>query len=139
MNDDGEGEGGGEDATGSRAAAGPLLVGGQEAESLPLSPSQSSLLSINSNEGSERGLIIVKEDGAPTEPIGAGELHLQLTNTSVGAGTLALPYFYASTGLYLGSGILFSIAIMSAISLHILIARAVGCRKLQTPTLVQRR
>ena len=98
MNDDGEGEGGGEDATGSRAAAGPLLVGGQEAESLPLSPSQSSLLSINSNEGSERGLIIVKEDGAPTEPIGLVSSIFNLTNTSVGAGTLALPYFTPPRG-----------------------------------------
>lgn len=44
-----------------------------------------------------------------------------LTNTSIGAGILAMPYFYESSGLLLGTFLLICIAIMSAFSLHLLV------------------
>ena len=44
-----------------------------------------------------------------------------LTNTSIGAGILAMPYFYESSGLLLGTVLLICIAVMSAFSLHLLV------------------
>ena len=44
-----------------------------------------------------------------------------LTNTSVGAGVLALPFFFRSTGLLLGSIVMITVAIMSAFSLRLLV------------------
>ena len=43
-----------------------------------------------------------------------------LANTTVGAGTLALPYFFSQAGLGLGCSLLFSIALLSCYSLHLL-------------------
>ena len=45
-----------------------------------------------------------------------------LCNTTVGAGTLALPFFFSQTGLALGSGMLIAIAGFSCYSLHLLAA-----------------
>eukprot|EP00941_MAST-03F_sp_MAST-3F-sp1_P001900 g1900.t1 len=44
-----------------------------------------------------------------------------LANTTIGAGTLALPYFYSETGIILGSIMLFIVASLSALSLHLLV------------------
>ena len=43
-----------------------------------------------------------------------------LSNTSVGAGTLSLPFFYKSSGIVLGTVLLLTIASMSGFTLHLL-------------------
>ena len=62
------------------------------------------------------------DDGAEekSQPLTWLKSVFNLANTSVGAGTLSLPFFYRSTGLVLGSIFLVIVALMSSYSLNLL-------------------
>lgn len=89
----------------------------------------------DSEDGGDRRMNSVAGDGGDAEKGGAdlsppakanegttGMLKsiFNLANTTVGAGTLAVPYFFSQAGLGLGCGVLFSIALVSCYSLHLL-------------------
>ena len=72
----------------------------------------------------EHDLDPASEEALQTVSVGTSILKsvFTLCNTTVGAGTLALPFFFSQTGLALGSGMLIAIAGFSCYSLHLLAA-----------------
>jgi hypothetical protein len=74
------------------------------------------------------------EDASSNQPnghIGSGVLAsiINLTNTIVGSGILALPFAFASSGILLGTILLFLFGSASAFGLHLLAASGFKVRK----------